>query len=674
MINKFSYILFLNLTFLSNLLFSQNPAFEQRKTIYNNEVLSNINNKPIIIQAYKNMPVDANALNTILTNISTKSTADFDIVKLIRILFFTNGEYDSLILPVLRPIPFWLEKNEDNREYWSENHMIMWMSSDWLLHEKYGKEVDSNLIYRLKHYLELKQEYGFYEYFSSVYLPYTLSGLLNLADFAQDTEIKNLATVVANKLLQHILLLTNNKGTFFPIAGRNYPGKYTSAYNQNHSNLIYLITGFGELPRTASHAGEFLATTSINLDLALNAWTPTFNQTITLGHTLADGINIINKDINFKDKVIFQWSSGAYFDPLVARSTATQLKDLNLWNHHQFDDFKIFSGVPNPLTPVIAEIGSPFSKSSGNYNPTIYVYKNNSVTLSSIQDFWKGKNGYQQFTIMANTGTSAVFTLSGKPNSDWDDRPAIHANTHLPYVKQKDNIALVMYRPEKNLELFGYSDEKLYISLHWKNQVFDEIKESGNWILGKEDDGYIAVRRHCINEINGVKSCDNTDGQTWIFVVGNEATYGSFENFENIINQSYYEEKWYFNLPTLKWVYFSKIIIDGKTLEYAWEGDIFSGPTEKPTSISNQKNISKEITIFPNPTTNYIQLQVPNNIEIKGNLKIYNLLGAEIFAEDINSNYQNNIKIETKNWNNGTYFLALETEKTIYTNTFIVKK
>jgi hypothetical protein len=50
------------------------------------------------------------------------------------------------------------------------------------------------------------------------------------------------------------------------------------------------------------------------------------------------------------------------------------------------------------------------------------------------------------------------------------------------------------------------------------------------------------------------------------------------------------------------------------------------------------------------------------------------LLGAEIFAEDINSNYQNNIKIETKNWNNGTYFLALETEKTIYTNTFIVKK
>jgi hypothetical protein len=672
--NRFLYVLFLNLILLSNLLYSQNPAFEQRRVTYNNIALNNINDNSILIQAYKNLPVDVNILNTILNNIAIKSTSDFDIVKLIRVLFLSNGTYDSMILPILQPIPFWLEKNEDSREYWSENHMIMWMSSDWLLHEKYGKQIDSNLVQRLKHYLDLKINYGFYEYFSSVYLPYTLSGLLNLADFSQDIEIKNKASLVANKLLQDILLFTNNKGTYFPVAGRNYYSKYNNPYGQNHNNLIYLITGLGEVPNEASHAGAFLSTSTINLDVALNSWTSNLNQIFTLGHTLSDGINIINKDINAKDKVIFQWSSGAYFDPLVARSTATLLKDLNLWNHHEFDDFKVFSGLPAALAPAIAEIGSAISKSSGNYNPTIYVYKNNTVTLSSIQDFWKGKNGYQQFTIMANTGTSAVFTLSGKPNSDWDDRPAIHANTHLPYVKQKDNIALVMYRPEKNLELFGYSDEKLYISLHWKNQVFDEIKESGNWILGKEDDGYIAVRRHCINEINGVKSCDNTDGQTWIFVVGNEATYGSFENFENIINQSYYEEKWYFNLPTLKWVYFSKIIVDGKTLEYAWDGDIFSGPTEKPTSISNQKNISKEITIFPNPTTNYIQLQVPNNIQIKGNLKIYNLLGDEVFTENINSNYQNNIKIETKNWNNGTYFLLLETEKTIYTNTFIVKK
>lgn len=123
-----------------NVAFAQ--SFEQRRILYNNTALNNINSNAIIIQAYKDIPVQTDILQEILDNISSKSTADFDIVKLIRILFLTNGEYDSIILKTLEPIPFWLEKNEDNREYWSENHMIMWMSSDWLLHEKYGKQID----------------------------------------------------------------------------------------------------------------------------------------------------------------------------------------------------------------------------------------------------------------------------------------------------------------------------------------------------------------------------------------------------------------------------------------------------------------------------------------------------------------------------------------------------
>src|SRR5690606_26438907 len=104
------------------------------------------------------------------------------------------------------------------------NHMIMWMSSDWLLHERYGKTIDGNLRNRLVHYLEMKIQYGFYEFFSSTYAPYAFSGLVNLADFSQDVQIKNLATQAAQKLLSDILLLTNDKGVFYPVAGRNYPG------------------------------------------------------------------------------------------------------------------------------------------------------------------------------------------------------------------------------------------------------------------------------------------------------------------------------------------------------------------------------------------------------------------------------------------------------------------
>ena len=281
--------------------------YTQRQQSYMDNALTNLSPDALTIQAFKGIPVDAGLLNTILVNLTNRSTADFDIVKLIRVLELSHGEYDSLILPVLRPLPFWLEKNEDNREYWSENHMIMWMSSDWLLHEKYGKIIDSTLDKRLRHYLRLKIQYGFYEFYSSTYLPYCLSGLLNLADFSQDAEIKDLATQAAQLLLKDLIKLTNDKGVFFPIAGRNYPGKYESAYGQNHNSLIYLLTGFGEIPTSASHSGGFLSTSSIEVSAVTNSWTSTLNTSFTLGHTLQNGISNIN---NLMSKMTKQFFNG----------------------------------------------------------------------------------------------------------------------------------------------------------------------------------------------------------------------------------------------------------------------------------------------------------------------------------------------------------------------------
>ena len=665
-LHKFLFLVLLSLSSLFSL--NADPGFETRRTAYINNSLNSSNTDAITVQAYSNVPVNQQALSSILSSIATRSTVDFDIVKLIRVLCLSNGEYDSLILPVLRPIPFWLEKNESLREYWSENHMIMWMSSDWLLHEKYGKVIDSTLEKRLRHYLKLKNQYGFYEFFSSTYAPYTLSGLLNLADFARDAEIKNLAAQAAIKVLKDILLMTNDKGVFFPIAGRNYPGKYETAYGQNHNHLIYLLKGIGEIPQGISHAGGFLASTTVNIDDAINSWTATNNSTFTRGHTLLDGINNINNTMYFKDKVIFQWSSGAYFHPDVAISTFQLLKDLNLWGHFQFDDFRPFSILPTELAPGVAEIASVISKSSGLYNPTISVFKNKSVVLSSIQDFWKGKVGYQQFPVVVNSGTSAVYTLSGKMGIDWEDRPDKNANSHLPYVKQADNLALVMYRPEKGLALFGYTGEKLNVAMHWKTTAFDEIREQGNWILGREGNSYVAVRRFCVDQQNGIPVCDNPDGQTWIYMVGNSDMYGSFDAFEQKILQSQYESRWYFNLPTLQWVYYSKIVIDGKTLEYAWNGDILSGPT-RTTSIKKFLNTTS-FALYPNPAKEVLNIDL-SALKKPARIRLFSTLGQEMYTED--NILPNSLKtINTSEWSRGMYYIELETEDGIETGKILI--
>jgi hypothetical protein len=149
--------------------------------------------------------------------------------------------------------------------------------------------------------------------------------------------------------------------------------------------------------------------------------------------------------------------------------------------------------------------------------------------------------------------------------------------------------------------------------------------------------------------------------------------YGSFDAFEQKINQSQYEEKWYLNVPTLQWVYYSKIIVDGKTLEYAWNGDILSGPTRIPTGINNPKNIAKELNIYPNPANDIITVEIPNTIH-SGTLKIINATGAVIYSEDINLISNNIQNITTKDFPEGMYIIQIESEQYLFIQKLLIKR
>ncbi len=434
--------------------FAGNADYEQRRTDYISVALANFNADAITLQAYQGVPIDAAALNTLLAGIASGTTSDFGIVKLIRVLFFTNGAYDAQILPVLNSVPYWINKSDTVRNYWSENHMIMWMSSDWLLHEKYGRAIDNTLDARLRHYLELKVQYGFYEFFSSTYAPFSLSGLLNLADFSQDVQIKSLATQASQRLLKDLLMLTNDKGVFFPVAGRNYPAKYDNPYGENHNSLLYLLTGFGEVPDGASHSGGFLATSTLPVDSVISSWTPELDTVYSIGHSLDSGF-VLNSGMSPVDKIVFQWSSGAYFHPDVVQQTTQLLVDSNMWNHVDFELLQPLSFISPESSPALATTLGVISKSSVICGQDIAIFKHNSVTLASVLDFWKGKVGFQQYPCMANVGTTAVYTSSGEVKTDWNDRNTDNSNVHLPYVEQEKNLALIMYRPEPIPDFLG---------------------------------------------------------------------------------------------------------------------------------------------------------------------------------------------------------------------------
>lgn len=604
-----------------------NAAFEQRRTDYISTALANLNGDAITIQAYQGLPVDTTVLNNLIVNLPNKGTADFDVVKLVRVLFLSNGQYDAKILPALQQLPFWLTKGDTLRGYWSENHMIQWMSSDWLLREKYNWGVDTNLHKRLLHYLHMKIDYGFYEFHSSVYAPYSFSGLVNLADFAEDTVIKTLAIEASQRLLKDMLMFTNDQGTYFPVAGRNYYGKYETPYGQNHNSLIWLLTGFGQAPNNSSHAGGFLATSTLLIDTVVSTWQAQLDTTYHIGHTIDSGL-IIHGALRPLDKTMMMWSSGGYFHPIMAQESATLLNDSALWHHIDFTDFVGFSVFPVSTIVSLSNSLSVASKSTVNSGQDIVLFKHNSVTLGSIKNFWPGKLGFQQMPCVANVGRTAVMTGSGPVIVPWHDRKENNANEHLPYVKQHKNVALIMYRPEFKPALLPYNNDE--VALFFNENDFDEVRNDSLWILGRQDENYVAVRRHCMGQINGEDGCYMDRGQTWVIMVGDSGMYTSFNNFESLIQQSQFEESWYLDSAVEKHFYYAKITVDTTTIDYAWGVDSLLG-----TGLTDLNFGPNQLKLYPNPATDRIEVDLSAFLNKDVQLKVINAIGAEVYAENM---------------------------------------
>ncbi|CAN5343317.1 hypothetical protein BH09BAC1_BH09BAC1_30230 [soil metagenome] len=630
---------------ISQPLWANDSIYENRRQVYIDSSLHYSNNDVITIQAYVNGAVDTALINELLNQIPAKSTSDFDIVKLVRVLYLTNGAHEALILPALDTIPFWLTKADTLHGYWSENHMIMWMSSNWLLHEKYGFDADTALDTRLRHYLRMKVKYGFYEFFSSVYAPYCLSGLLNLADFSQDVEIKNLATQASVRLLIDLLKVTNDKGVMFAVAGRNYYSKYDKPYGQNHNNLIYLLTGMGEPPVKASHAGGFLATSTLQVDSIISTWAPVIDTLYRIGHSL-DSALILHGGQRKLDKTIFLWSGGGYFHPLVAYQTGELLQDSMLWEHVDFKPFHVFATFSPSQILGVSQSLPAISMSSVICGQDVAIFKHHSVTLTSLQDFWKGKISYQQYPCVANVGTTAVYTASGEPKEDWEKRNSNNSNDHLPYITQRKNVALLMYRPEENNILLKSAD----VALRFRDADFDEVRNDSLWLLGRQENGFVAVRRSCTGMINNVRACETVNGQSWVIVVGDSIMYGSFNNFQNIIAQSQFTEEWYDDSTAGQSIYFASITVDTVHLEYAWGVDF-------PSSIDNVNKTVTAFKIYPNPTQNVVTVAYENIFSAVANVQVLNMLGQVIYT-DILDNPEH--QINTQSWPEGVYMIVVE--------------
>jgi hypothetical protein len=89
--------------------------------------------------------------------------------------------------------------------------------------------------------------------------------------------------------------------------------------------------------------------------------------------------------------------------------------------------------------------------------------------------------------------------------------------------------------------------------------------------------------------------------------------------------------------------------------------------TDETTSISNNIE-SKGFTVYPNPTTNELHIQLPLSVSERVNVRIYDMMGKLVLNNDYNA--MNLINLSVSNFNKGLYLIQITSGSEVFQSKF----
>jgi hypothetical protein len=262
---------------------------------------------------------------------------DYKLCILVRLLYFDydpgNAEVtESLdqIRSALVDFPFWppifdTDKNFKNSfSFWSENHILMFLSSAHLFAQKMP-DLNSRKAAQFEAATSLLETYlkvhvgdnadalfeGFYEVLAHVYINYSFAALLNLYDFSTNITIKNYSKILLDRLANQMALATSDQGvSTLTASARTFESVRTRVWGQSIGQLSLMLTGVSVdsfLPRPIT---GFLLTSTYepNEELLLTIIRERFMMhQLPMNHVLADIDTIYAELDDDRTKVPFIW-------------------------------------------------------------------------------------------------------------------------------------------------------------------------------------------------------------------------------------------------------------------------------------------------------------------------------------------------------------------------------
>ena len=491
---------------------------------------------------------------------SREDTADFDLAAILRTLFFDRadptlpddlrGEMEDTVLA----FKYWLdEPGPDDLCWWSENHQILYHSAEYLAGLLFPDDTFTNsgmtgaghvahalpLVHR---WLNFRGLFGFSEWHSNVYFNEDIPALVNLVDFADDTDMATKAAMVLD-VLSFDMGMNFYKGNYATTHGRTYQSKLLGGLNDSIKVGAWLLLGLGDRGTGASDfSGAFLATSDHYWPASVLEGAAQ-DSTGGIEHLQRDSIDIAegpDYGLGYEDfnDVMFWWGATGYAAPEIITGTFDMVEHFDMWDGFLFRDLQFLRPlVGSPLLSMVATLYEEMSRGVALEAVATYTYRTPHYQLSGAQDY-KGGMWSAQVHIWQATLDQNAYVFTTYPGGFEDDYMAgPWTGGWQPRATFYRNVGVIQYRRPR----LPIVDELLFVDYshaYFPKNEFDETVETGNWTLGRKGDAYVALYSQTTPEWsteNDYELIADAKENVWIVELGDVDVYGTFAAFVTAI-------------------------------------------------------------------------------------------------------------------------------------------
>ena len=499
------------------------------------------------------IPFEKNGLQDVIATIkSNHDCNDFTLNGVLRMLYLDSK---GTVLPAAfrtqareRILDFkywWDDARRDTtyRCYHTENHQALYHTAELLAGQLYKNEIFTDGMTGVRHmehasgliapWLDNRLRFGFSEWLSTYYDVEALL-LANLVDFAEDETIREKARGVLD-LLMLDLALHNHHGYLAGASGRTYASSLLSGVHVT-SPMVRLVFGEGVYDGRQNTGAVALATSTYRCPQVIADIATDYGRlgyvrqrtSLDVEDAPAYGIDFDNE----RHCHLF-WGMQEFIHPLCVATSKRISEAYDTWPYRNYDEY-IAIYEREKAEKGYAVDRDRFALSEGN----ITTLRCDDYQLSTVNDFRKGHQGYQQHPWMASLGNGAVVYTNHPGGKNLRNSPNYWAgNEILPKAVQHRDVTVCIYRiPENHPTSMTHA--------YFPVSAMDSVVQRGNWTFGCRGNGYVAVYSASPSELVADfrgELCDlKAPGRenVWICQVGNAGKWNSFVNFVEQIAKS----------------------------------------------------------------------------------------------------------------------------------------